>query len=713
MTSDTAHGATDATGIASAFADEVVTHAYTKLLSVPGIEGPVALITLDNGFDHTKPNSFGPAGLLAFDKALDEAFAANPAAIAVTGKPFIFAAGADLKGVPAVTRREQGVELGTLGHNVFRRLRDTSIPTFAFVNGLALGGGLEVGLHTHYRTVADNVPALGLPETMLGLVPGWGGTQLLPNIVGPDNAVTLILENPLNNGRTIKAKQAEALGYADVVLASADFLEQSLAWASKVLAGEIVPARPEIDRGAGWDAAMARAKALVAGKTRGFSPAAERAIELLELARTTDISDPESLSKGFDAETEALADLLMSDELRAGLYAFDLVNKRAKRPAGAPDKSLARKISGVGIVGAGLMASQLALLFVRQLKVPVILTDIDQDRIDKGVGYVHTEIDKLQGKGRLSPDAANRLKALVTGSLDKAAFAKTDFVIEAVFENMDVKKQVFGELEQHVTPETILATNTSSLSITEMASGLQHPERVVGFHFFNPVAVLPLLEVIRGEKTDDATLATAFATAKSLKKSAVLCGDKPGFVFNRLVTRTLGEVMTAVDEGTPFEVADNAVGALGMPMSPFTLLALVGPAVALHTGETLQAAYPDRFVSSPGLEALVEARKPGVWSYADGQQVVDPEVAALWPQGDSPSTAEEVLERTRRAFAEEIAIMLDEGVVAAPEDIDLCLILGGGFAFWNGGITPYLDRTGTSEAVNGKRFLAPGVADVA
>ncbi|MFD3811445.1 3-hydroxyacyl-CoA dehydrogenase NAD-binding domain-containing protein [Rhodococcus sp. NPDC058639] len=713
MTSDTAHGATDATGIASAFADEVVTHAYTKLLSVPGIEGPVALITLDNGFDHTKPNSFGPAGLLAFDKALDEAFAANPAAIAVTGKPFIFAAGADLKGVPAVTRREQGVELGTLGHNVFRRLRDTSIPTFAFVNGLALGGGLEVGLHTHYRTVADNVPALGLPETMLGLVPGWGGTQLLPNIVGPDNAVTLILENPLNNGRTIKAKQAQALGYADVVLASADFLEQSLAWASKVLAGEIVPARPEIDRGAGWDAAMARAKALVAGKTRGFSPAAERAIELLELARTTDISDPESLSKGFDAETEALADLLMSDELRAGLYAFDLVNKRAKRPAGAPDKSLARKISGVGIVGAGLMASQLALLFVRQLKVPVILTDIDQDRIDKGVGYVHTEIDKLQGKGRLSPDAANRLKALVTGSLDKAAFAKTDFVIEAVFENMDVKKQVFSELEQHITPETILATNTSSLSITEMASGLQHPERVVGFHFFNPVAVLPLLEVIRGEKTDDATLATAFATAKSLKKSAVLCGDKPGFVFNRLVTRTLGEVMTAVDEGTPFEVADNAVGALGMPMSPFTLLALVGPAVALHTGETLQAAYPDRFVSSPGLEALVEARKPGVWSYADGQQVVDPEVAALWPQGDSPSTAEEVLERTRRAFAEEIAIMLDEGVVAAPEDIDLCLILGGGFAFWNGGITPYLDRTGTSEAVNGKRFLAPGVADVA
>ncbi|MFD4264998.1 3-hydroxyacyl-CoA dehydrogenase NAD-binding domain-containing protein [Rhodococcus sp. NPDC058481] len=698
--------------IATAFADEVVTNAYTKLVSVPGIDGPIALITLDNGFDHTKPSSFGPGGLTALDAALDEAFAAGPAAIAVTGKPFIFAAGADLKGVPSITSREQGLELGRLGHKVFRRLRESTVPTFAFVNGVALGGGLEVALHSHYRTASESAGALGLPETMLGLVPGWGGTQLLPNLIGADKAVTLVLENPLNNGRVINPKQALALGVVDAVFGSADFIEQSLAWAAQVLAGTVTPARPEIDRGQGWDDAIARAKALVAGKTKNNALGAVRAIELLELARSTDLTDPASLDAGFAAEDEALADLLMTDELRAGLYAFDLVNKRAKRPAGAPDKSLARKVTGVGIVGAGLMASQLALLFVKQLKVPVILTDIDQERIDKGVGYVHAEIDKLAGKGRLSADAANRLKALVSGSLDKSAFAKTDFVIEAVFENLDLKKKIFAELEEFIAPETILATNTSSLSITDMASELKHPERVVGFHFFNPVAVLPLLEIIKGAKTDDATLATAFATAKSLKKSAVLCGDLPGFVFNRLVTRTLGEVMTAVDEGTPFDVADNAIAELGMPMSPFTLLALVGPAVALHTGETLQAAYPERFKSSPGLEALVEARKPGVWTYGPEGQVVDPEVAALWPQGDKASTSEEVLERTRRAFAEEIAIMLDEGVVAAAEDIDLCLILGGGFGFWNGGITPYLDRTGTSEAVNGKRFLAEGVASV-
>ncbi|MDG3016605.1 3-hydroxyacyl-CoA dehydrogenase NAD-binding domain-containing protein [Speluncibacter jeojiensis] len=698
--------------ITDAFADEVVTVAHTRLVAVPGIEGKVALVTLDNGFDHTKPTTFGPRGLANIDAALDEAFAANPAAVAVTGKPFIFAVGADLKGAAQVPSREVALEVGQLGHKVFRRLRESTVPTFAFINGVALGGGLEIGLHCHYRTVASNAPALGLPETMLGLVPGWGGTQLLANIAGPDAAVTMVIENPLNNGRTVNPKQAVKLGIVDELLDSADFIEQSLAWAAQVLAGDITPARPQIDRGAGWDAALGRAKAIVEGKTRGFAPGPVRALELLELARTTDIADAASLDKGFAAEDEALADLLMADELRAGLYAFDLVNKRAKRPAGAPDKSLARKITGVGVVGAGLMASQLALLFVRQLKVPVVLTDIDQERIDKGVGYVHAEIDKLAGKGRLSADAANRLKALVSGSLDKSEFDKCDFIIEAVFENMDVKKKVFADLEPHISPEAILATNTSSLSITEMAADLEHPERVVGFHFFNPVAVLPLLEIIKGDKTSDETLATAFATAKSLKKSAVLCADLPGFVFNRLVTRTLGEVMLAVDEGTGFDVADDAVGALGMPMSPFTLLALVGPAIALHTGETLQAAYPDRFTSSPGLEALVAARKPGVWTYGENGQVVDPEVAQLWPQGDKASTAEEVLDRTRKAMAEEIRIMLEEGVVAAAEDIDLCLILGGGFGFWNGGITPYLDRTGTSEAVNGKRFLAPGVANV-
>jgi 3-hydroxyacyl-CoA dehydrogenase/enoyl-CoA hydratase/carnithine racemase len=691
----------------AAFPDEVVTTAATRLITVPGVTGQVALITLDNGHDHTRPSTFGPQSLVSLNAAFDAAVAAKPAAIAVTGKPFIFAVGADLSGVEQVADRDLAKQIAQAGHDVFRRFTETDIPTFAFVNGAVMGGGVELALSCDYRTLAANAAAIALPETFLGLFPGWGGTQLLPNLIGADAAVTVIIENALNQNKMLKPKQAVDLGIVDVVFESADYLEQSLLWLAKVLNGEITPQRKEIDRGAAWDTALARAKSIVDGKTHGAAPGPAKALELLALAREND------LDRGYAAETEALADVLMTDELRAGLYSFNLTQKRAKRPAGAPDKALARPITKVGIVGAGLMASQLALLFARRLQVPVVLTDIDQERVDKGVGYVHAELDKLHGKGRLSPDATNRLKALVTGSLDKAAFADADFVIEAVFEEMSVKQTVFAQVEAHVSDECILATNTSSLSVSEMASKLKHPERVVGFHFFNPVAVLPLLEIVRGSATDDVALATAFAVGKALKKSCVLVKDAPAFVVNRLLTRFLGEVIGAVDEGTSFEVADKALEPLGLPMSPLVLLQLVGPAVALHVAETMHGAFPDRFGVSENMKRFVEARKTAVWTWdAQGNQTVDPEVAALWQPGDKPSTEEQVRERALGALAEEIRIMLDEGVVAEAQDIDLCLLLGAGWPFWLGGITPYLDRAGVSEKVNGKPFLAPGVASV-
>ncbi|MCP2302673.1 3-hydroxyacyl-CoA dehydrogenase NAD-binding domain-containing protein [Actinokineospora globicatena] len=692
---------------AKAFPDEVVTKAVTRLVRVAGLTRPVALITIDNGHDHTRPSTFGPQSLVSLNAAFDEAVAAEPAAIAVTGKPFIFAVGADLSGVEQVASRESAVDIAQSGHDVFRRFTESPVPTFAFVNGAVMGGGLELALSCHYRTLSDNTAAIALPEVFLGLFPGWGGTQLLPNLIGPDAAVTVIFENALSQNRVLKPKQAADLGITDVLLGSADFIERSLAWASDVVTGVVSVPREEIDRGAGWDAAVERAKGIVHGRTKGASPGALKALELLELARAND------LDAGYAAETEALADVLMSDPLRAGLYSFNLVQKRAKRPAGAPDKALARPVTKVGVVGAGLMASQMALLFVRQLKVPVVLTDIDQARVDKGVAYVHDEIDKLGARGRLSPDGVNRLKALVSGSLDKAAFADADFVIEAVFEELGVKQQVFAEVEAHVSAECVLATNTSSLSITEMAAGLAHPERVVGFHFFNPVAVMPLLEIIRAERTDDAALATAFAVGKALRKSSVLVKDAPAFVVNRLLTRFMGEVVAAIDEGTPFEVADRATEPLGLPMSPLVLLQLVGAPVALHVAETMHRAYPDRFGVSENMRRFVAAGKNAVWTWdSAGNQSVDPEVAELWQFGPNPLTEQQVLDRVLDGVAQEIRIMLDEGVVAEAQDIDLCLILGAGWPFWLGGITPYLDRAGVSERVHGKPFLAPGVASV-
>ncbi|MCW2842555.1 MAG: 3-hydroxyacyl-CoA dehydrogenase [Nocardioides sp.] len=673
---------------------ERVTQAHLRKVTLPAGNGRRAgvmgLITLDNGEDHTRPNTFGPRSLLSLNTAIDAALADDEiTSLGVTGKPFILAAGADLTSIAG--GGEDGVRvIAQLGHAVFRKLQDGGKPSFGFVNGLALGGGLEVALHCTYRTVMDSAPALGLPEVMLGLVPGWGGAFLVPNLVGPDKAVTLILENPLNNGRTLGGQAAYDLGLADAVFAGADFLEQSLLWAADVLSGSTTVDRAELDRGDAWDAAVARGAQVAESRTGGASPAAKKAVELIDAARDND------RDAGFAREDDALEAMSRTPELIASLYAFDLVQKRAKRPAGAPDRSLARPVTKVGIVGAGLMASQLALLFVRRLDVPVVLTDLDQERVDKGVGYVHAEVDKLLSKGRVNQDKANRLKSLVSGAADdaakSAALSDADFVIEAVFEEMSVKKSVFADVEKAVSPECVLATNTSSLSITEMAADLEHPERVVGFHFFNPVAVMPLLEIVRGERTDDATLATAFATGKALKKTTILVEDSPSFIVNRLLGRFMGEVGRIVDEGTPVPVADAAFAGVA-PMPPYQLLSLVGPAIALHNVETLHAAFPDRFHVSPALERVVAARKSSYYGPDGG---IDPEIEAMQEQPPNPVVLEPAEVRTRvlAGLAEEARLMLDEGVVAAPEDLDLAMITGAGFSFWNGGLTMLLEREG-------------------
>lgn len=690
-------------------ANEVVTHALAQDVSLPGVDAPFVLVTLDNGFDHTKPNSFGAGGLgelsAVLDAAAERAKAGEISGLGITGKPFIMAVGADLTGVPAITSREQAFEIAALGHDVFQKISDLSVPTFAFINGASMGGGVEIGLYADYRTISAGVPAYATPECFLGLVPGWGGTYLLPHLVGMEAALTLIIKNPLSMNRMVNGVKAFKLGVADRMFEPITFLEDSLLFAGKVISGEEKIDRPTPDLSPeATDELLAKTKGLILAKTGGSAPAPLRALELMSAARTC------TRAEGFAAENEALADLIMSDELRAGLYSFDLVQKRAKRPAGAPDKSLARPVTKIGIVGAGLMASQMALLFARRLQVPVVLNDLDQERVDKGVAYVHNEIDKLLAKGRVNNDKANGLKALVSGSVTKDGFADADFVIEAVFEEMSIKKKVWAEVEEIVTPECVLATNTSSLSITEMAADLQHPERVVGFHFFNPVAVMPLLEIIPGEATDDAALATAFATGKKLKKTCIKVKNAPSFVVNRLLGRFMGESGAIVDEGTPIEVVEQAFAGL-TPMPPFMLISLVGPAIALHNGETLVKAFPDRFHSSPNLKKVVDA---GIASFYGADGKIDPKVMELFETPENPValTAEQVRERALSVLADETRRMLDEGVVAEPEDIDLAMITGAGFPFWNGGVTAVLDRTGISEKVTGKRFQPLGKASV-
>ena len=689
--------------------EEVVTQALVRDvdLSAFGAKGTLALITLDNGHDHNRPNTFGPQSLLALDAAITEATSRKPAAIAITGKPFIFAAGADLSALSFITNREQSLAIGKLGHDVFRRLGESSIPTFAFINGLALGGGLEVGLHCQYRTLASTA-FTALPEVFLGLVPGWGGATILPKLIGPERAVQVIMLNALNNNTMMKAKDAFKLGIADAVFEPSDFLERSIAFAAGVLNGATKVERKDYSQDPAWDTALATGKAAALKKYGGAEIASPfKALELIAAAKSN------TLGAGFDAEDVALADLTMSDPLRASLYAFNVIQKKRKKVEGAPKPALARKVTKVGVVGAGLMASQLALLLLRNLKCPIVMTDIDQERADKGVAWVKNELAKLVEKKRMSAESAGRLSLLISGSADQNIYVGCDFIIEAIFEELSLKQELFKKLEAIVSPECVLATNTSSLSVERMSEGLKNPERVVGFHFFNPVAVMPLLEVARTSATDDATTATAIAVGKELKKTMIICKDAPGFVVNRLLTRFMGEITDAVDEGTAPDVADNAMRSIGFPMSPFQLLDLVGPGVALHVSETLHANLGPRYRISPTMQSMV---KEGVRNFyiknEDGSVGANPAAVALIHKGDSPSTAEQVRSRALTALAVEARMMLDEGVVSTAAEIDLCMLMGAGWPMHLGGILPYLDREGISEAACGQRFHPKGSASL-
>ena len=689
--------------------EEVVTHALIRDIDLTpfGHKGSLALITLDNALDHTRPNTLGPQSLASIDAAITDAVSRKPAAIAVIGKPFIFAAGADLSGLAFLNKREQALAIGKLGHDVFRRFDEIGIPTFAFINGLALGGGLEIGLHCKYRTLASTA-FTALPEVFLGLVPGWGGATILPKLIGPERAVQVIIGNSLNNNTMMKAKDALALGVVDAVYEPADFLERSVAFAAGVLSGSVKVERKDYSSDPAWDSALAAGRAAALKKYGGAELASPtKALELMAAAKSN------TRGAGFDAEDVALADLTMSDPLRASLYAFNVIQKKRKKVEGAPKPALGRKVARVGVVGAGLMASQLALLLLRNLKCPVVMTDIDQERADKGVAWVKNELAKLVEKKRMSAESAGRLSLLISGSSDQQVFAGCDFVIEAIFEELSLKQELFKRLEKIVGPECVLATNTSSLSVEAMSQGLEHPERVVGFHFFNPVAIMPLLEVASTSKTDDATTATAVNIGKELKKTMIICKDAPGFVVNRLLTRFMGEITDAVDEGTDPQVADNAMRSIGFPMSPFELLGLVGPGVALHVSETLNANLGPRYRISPTMQAMV---KEGVKTFyikgEDGKFTANPAALALVHKGTTPSSAEEVRLRALKALAEEARMMLDEGVVSTPAEIDLCMLMGAGWPMHLGGILPFLDREGISESVCGQRFHAPGIASL-
>lgn len=645
-----------------------------KLARVESESGPLALVTIDNGEDYTKPTVFGRAALESLTRLLEPLEEDEWAGMVLTGKPYVFCAGADINefhGVSPAAAREGS----RAGHELFARIAALPYPTLAAINGVCLGGGLEIALHCDYRTVSSAVRHFGFPEVFLGLFPAWGGTQLVPRLAGVDAAIRLIITNPLRQNRMLTGAEAHELGLADALIEPAEFLDDSIRFLLERLDETRPGARP-LDPSEAAEA-VAKTRRQLDDTLHGATRAPYVALELIEGA-----ASGWSIQEGYAAEEEAIAELLPTRQAQASLYAFDLVERRAKRNAGRPDAE-ARPIAKVGIVGAGLMATQLATLFLRRLEVPIAIRDLEQEIVDRAVAGIEAELMSLVQKGRYDEGKARFLASLVSGGTGYDHFADCDFVLEAVFEELGIKQQVFADLEAVVSSECVLATNTSSLSVTEMGAKLEHPERLAGLHFFNPVAVLPLVEIIRTPETDDATLSTVWDVAEQLRKRPVVAKDAPAFIVNRVLTRMTTVLMDAVEHGNTVEETDEAILRLGLPMAPSVLLQMVGPQVANHVLQTLHEAYPDRF---PLSETLA--------NYAEGKD----EIAV---RGDERRTVDEIQQAALEAIADEVRHLLDEDVVSSAKDVDTALLLGAGWPFFLGGITKYLDQTGVSERVTG------------
>jgi 3-hydroxyacyl-CoA dehydrogenase/enoyl-CoA hydratase/carnithine racemase len=633
-----------------------------KLQVVTRPEGRLALVTVDNGEDYTKPTVFGRSALESGLRVVSELESGDWVALVVTGKPFIFAAGADLNEFPRIRSREEAIAGSRAGHELFGRIRELPFPTLAAINGACLGGGVELALHCDYRTISSAVRHFAFPECFLGIFPAWGGTQLTPRLVGAEKAVKFIVQNPMRQNRMLTAAEAVELGLADRLLDPVEFLDESIAYA---LSGLGPRANADL---ADTDEVVNRARRQLDDSIHGAAPAPYRALDLIQGAATW------SIEEGYRHEQEAIADLLFTPQTRASLYAYDLVERRQKRGLGIPAAE-SRRVQKVGIVGAGLMARQIAALFLRRLEVPVVLKDVQQDIVDEALAFVREE-----QKG----PRAEFLGSIATGSTTYEEFEDCDLVLEAVVEEMDVKQRVFGELRE-IAAGAILASNTSSLSVAEMGAD-------VGMHFFNPVAVMPLVELVRTAETYDTTLATAWEVTRRLRKRGVLVRDAPGFVVNRVLTRMTSALMDALEHGNTVEETDEAVLRLGLPIAPSVLLQMVGPRVANHVLETMHDAYPERFPLSPTLRG-----------YADGSN----EVVVV---GDSRRTVEEITDYVLESLADEIRHLLEEGVVPEAADVDTCLLLGAGFPFFLGGITRHLDETGVSERVLGRPLAEAGAA---
>jgi 3-hydroxyacyl-CoA dehydrogenase / enoyl-CoA hydratase / 3-hydroxybutyryl-CoA epimerase / enoyl-CoA isomerase len=677
------------------------------------LDGDVALLTFDQ--PGSRANTLGQPVLGEFERHLaDLAGRKNLRGLLLrSGKPGMFIAGADLRELggtkpePDVSRR-----LVKRGLDVIAGFENLPYPTVALIDGACMGGGTEVALGFDYRLASTNPKTeIGFPETKVGIYPGWGGTQRLPRLIGPSLAAEMIC-----SGEPAKADRAKQLGIVFDAVPAERLLDEGrrlLEWARE--SGDWKEARKRKQQPVGLSEeqltfAAAVAKAQVLAKTGGRYPAPVAACDAIFKGCNL------LLEEGLKVETDGFVPLVGSPVSRNLIAVFFMTQRLQKDPGVADPGVKPRTVNLVGVLGAGIMGSGIVGAHVRR-GVPALMLDNLPGALERGVANVTKVMQTRVEIGRMKPEEMTTGLAILSTSMTLNALADRDVVIEAIIENEEAKVRTYGELQQIIRPDAILASNTSTISITRMAKALNRPERFAGMHFFNPVDRMQLVEVIRGEKTSDETVVTLVALAKRIGKTPIVVRDCPGFLVNRILFPYMNEAMVLLEEGDSPRAIDKAATTFGMPMGPITLQDVVGLDTSLYAGRVVNTAFADRAKNTRILDELVAAGRlgqksgAGFYSYANSKRGADdPALDAFLAKvrtGKREIGQEEMIDRLFLPMLTEASRVLTEGIVREPGDVDMGLILGIGFPPFHGGIFRWADAQGLQKVLEKLKKYEP------
>lgn len=689
----------------SLIAEDKISHSEKSITLTK--EGPVGVIAFDE--PGTKANKLSTPNMLRlFDLLLEvESDSQLGALVLISRKPTIFIAGADIAEISTLSEQgEKALDWLSKLQSVFTFLESLPIPSIAAIHGATMGGGTEMALGCDYRMATDAPETkIGLPEVLLGVLPGWGGTQRLPRLVGLEKSLDMML-----TGKTLDGRQAKKIGLVDKLVPKEFLEEKALAWARELAKTRKKRRAPQRDLrtklletvpGGKW-IVFDMAKKQVLEKTKGNYPAPLKIIEVVKKTYGG------SLEKGLKEEAKGFVELVTTPESAALIQVFWLQEK-VKKDKGTEVGAAPRAVKKAAVLGAGVMGGGIAQLFAAK-NIRVRLKDINWDAITKGYASAHKIFMKRVKRRKMKQSELDNVMALIEGTTTYDGFKSVDLVVEAIVEDLEIKKKVFAETEKHLGEDAILATNTSSLSVTEIAKAARRPERVVGMHFFNPVDKMPLVEVIRGAQSSDEAVATVFHLSKQLGKTPVVVKDGPGFVVNRILGPYLNEAVFLALEGVDPQRIDEIMEKFGMPMGPVALLDEVGLDVAMKVSKILYGAFGQRMKPPAFLETVTDGGRlgkkagKGIYLYdSDGKRRgIDRSVfeKVQIPARDSSLTDEVVERRMTYLMVNEAARILEEGLVRDKSDIDIAMIFGTGFAPFRGGLLRYADSVGIEPIVS-------------